>query len=97
MWRGKVHRLRHTVTAANLGDEGTGVADHKLSAPLHRTVNLDAFPAQHLRRDLDHRDRKEGKNVNIPFPRYRKDVRASPQTLTMMFFSSMSSPGVPLA
>lgn len=95
MWRGKVHRLRHTVTTANLGDEGTGVADHKLSAPLHRTVNLDAFPAQHLRRDLDHRDEKEGtkRKNSISYRQKRRDG----QTLTMMFFSSMSSPGVPLA
>lgn len=92
MWRGKVHRLRHTVTTANLGDEGTGVADHKLSAPLHRTVNLDAFTAQHLRRDLG-----EGGNVTIPFSTDERGVTVRPQTLTMMFFSSMSSPGVPLA
>lgn len=50
--RGKVHRLRHAVTAAHFGDEGTGVADHELAAPLHRAVNLDAFAAQHLWRDL---------------------------------------------
>lgn len=49
---GKVHRLRHAVTAAHFGDEGTRVADHKLAAPLHRAVNLDAFAAQHLWRDL---------------------------------------------
>lgn len=50
--RGKVHRLRHAVTAAHFGDKGTRVADHKLAAPLHRAVNLDAFAAQHLWRDL---------------------------------------------
>lgn len=57
---GKVHRLRHAVTAAHFRDKGTGVADDKLSAPLDRTVNLDAFAAQHLRRDLeDHGGGKE--------------------------------------
>lgn len=52
MRRGEVHRLRHAVTAAHFGDKGTGVADHELAAPLHRAVNLDAFAAQHLWRDL---------------------------------------------
>lgn len=50
--RGEVHRLRHAVAAAHLGDECTGVADHELAAPLHRAVNLDASAAQHLWRDL---------------------------------------------
>lgn len=97
---GKVHRLRNTVTTADFGDKGTGVADHKLSTPLDRTVNLDAFAAQHLWRDLkDHWERKRY------IPAYifgnvlasEKLIYINLQTLTMMFFSNISSPGVPLA
>lgn len=51
--RGKVHRLRHAVATAHFRDKGTWEADHKLSAPLDRTVNLDTFTAQHLWRDLE--------------------------------------------
>lgn len=53
---GKVHRLWHAVATAHFRDKGTGVADHKLAAPLDRTVNLDAFTAQHLRRDLENQE-----------------------------------------
>lgn len=58
---GKVHSLWHTVTTAHFRDKGTGVADHKLPAPLDRAVHLDTFTAKHLWRDLeDHKGKKEG-------------------------------------
>lgn len=47
-----MHRLRHAVATAHFRDKGTGEADHKLAAPLHRTGHLDALAAQHLWRDL---------------------------------------------
>lgn len=57
---GKVHSLWHTVTTAHFRDKGTGVADHKLAAPLDCTVNLDTFAAKHLWRDLENHKGEEG-------------------------------------
>ena len=54
---GKVHRLWHAVATAHFRDEGTGVTDHKLAAALDRTVNFDAFAAQHLWRDLGEQEK----------------------------------------
>lgn len=108
--RGEVHRLRHAVTAAHFGDKGTGVADHELAAPLHRAVNLDAFAAQHLRRDLEGRvgvgkqktleavvERWCISIVSLKTGSESGELKKNNPPLTMMFFSSISSPGVPLA